>query len=255
MSQEITINRIGRTLHIRLDRTDKRNAVTRSMYEAMTEAIAIAETDPTIRTVLFSGAGDAFCAGNDLNDFVGDPPTRMDSPAFRFLLAISTAQKVLVAAVHGAAVGVGTTMLLHCDLVVAGRSAKLSLPFVALGLVPEAASTLLLPRAIGHLRATELLLLGEPIDAETALRWGLVNRIVDDERLIDAAMELVTRVASLPPAAVRLTKQLLKDDRGGVGVRIEQEADIFVDRLKAPEFQEAASAFLEKRSPDFSRFN
>jgi enoyl-CoA hydratase/carnithine racemase len=255
MAQEITVNRIGRAFHIRLDRADKRNAVTRSMYEAMTEAIAIAETDPAIRAVLFSGAGGAFCAGNDLNDFVGDPPTGMESPAFRFLRAVSTAQKVLVAAVHGAAVGIGTTMLLHCDLVVAARSAKLSLPFVALGLVPEAASTLLLPRAVGHLRATELLLLGEPIDAETALRWGLVNRIVDDERLIDTAMELVTRVASLPSAAVRLTKQLLKDDRGGVGVRIEQEADIFVDRLKAPEFQEAASAFLEKRPPDFSRFN
>jgi enoyl-CoA hydratase/carnithine racemase len=255
MAQEITVNRIGRAFHIRLDRADKRNAVTRSMYEAMTEAIAIAETDPAIRAVLFSGAGGAFCAGNDLNDFVGDPPTGMESPAFRFLRAVSTAQKVLVAAVHGAAVGIGTTMLLHCDLVVAARSAKLSLPFVALGLVPEAASTLLLPRAVGHLRATELLLLGEPIDAETALRWGLVNRIVDDERLIDTAMELVTRVASLPPAAVRLTKQLLKDERGGVGVRIEQEADIFVDRLKAPEFQEAASAFLEKRPPDFSRFN
>jgi enoyl-CoA hydratase/carnithine racemase len=255
MAQEITVNRIGRAFHIRLDRADKRNAVTRSMYEAMTEAIAIAETDPAIRAVLFSGAGGAFCAGNDLNDFVGDPPTGMESPAFRFLRAVSTAQNFLVAAVHGAAVGIGTTMLLHCDLVVAARSAKLSLPFVALGLVPEAASTLLLPRAVGHLRATELLLLGEPIDAETALRWGLVNRIVDDERLIDAAMELVTRVASLPPAAVRLTKQLLKDDRGGVGVRIEQEADIFVDRLKAPEFQEAASAFLEKRPPDFSRFD
>src|ERR1700747_1228107 len=116
----------------------------------------------------------------------------MDSPAFRFLRAISTAQKVLVAAVHGAAVGIGTTMLLHCDLVVAGRSAKLSLPFTALGLVPEAASTLLLPRAIGPLRGRELLLLGEPIDAETALRWRLVNRIVDDARLIDAVMELVT---------------------------------------------------------------
>ena len=255
MAQEITVNRIGRAFHIRLDRADKRNAVTRSMYEAMTEAIAIAETDPAIRAVLFSGAGGAFCAGNDLNDFVGDPPTGMESPAFRFLRAVSTAQKVLVAAVHGAAVGIGTTMLLHCDLVVAARSAKLSLPFVALGLVPEAASTLLLPRAVGHLRATELLLLGEPIDAETALRWGLVNRIVDDERLIDAVMELVTRVASLPPSAVRLTKQLLKDDRGGVAVRIEQEADIFVERLKAPEFQEAASAFLEKRPPDFSRFN
>ena len=255
MAQEITVNRIGRALHIRLDRADKRNAITRSMYEAMTEAIAIAETGPAIRAVLFSGAGDAFCAGNDLNDFVGDPPTGMESPAFRFLRAISTVQKVLVAAVHGAAVGIGTTMLLHCDLVVAARSARLSLPFVSLGLVPEAASTLLLPRAVGHLRATELLLLGDPIDAETALRWGLVNRIVDDERLIDAAMELVTRLASLPPAAVRLTKQLLKGDRGGVGVRIEQEADIFVDRLKSPEFQEAVSAFLEKRPPNFSRFD
>jgi enoyl-CoA hydratase/carnithine racemase len=145
MPQEITVNRIGRALHIRLDRADKRNAVTRSMYEAMTEAIAIAETDPAIRAVLFSGAGDGFCAGNDLNDFVGDPPTGMESPAFRFLYAISTAQKVLVAAAHGAAVGIGTTLLLHCDLVIAGRSARLSLPFVSLGLVPEAASTLLLP--------------------------------------------------------------------------------------------------------------
>jgi enoyl-CoA hydratase/carnithine racemase len=255
MSQEITVSRIGRALHIRLDRAGKRNAVTRSMYEAMATAIAEAEADETIRAVLFSGAGDAFCAGNDLNDFVADPPTGMDSPAFRFLRAISTAKKVLVAAVHGAAVGIGTTMLLHCDLVVAARSAKLSLPFVTLGLVPEAASTLLLPRAIGHRRAAELLLLGEPIDAETALRWGLVNRVVEDETLIDVAIGTVTRVASLPPAVVRLSKHLLKDDRGGVAERIEQEASIFVDRLRAPEFQEAVSAFLEKRAPDFSRFS
>ena len=255
MPQEITVNRIGRALHVRLDRADKRNALTRSMYEAMTEAIAIAETDPAIRGVLFSGSGEAFCGGNDLNDFVADPPTGMDGPGFRFLRAISTAQKLLAAAVHGAAVGIGTTMLLHCDLVIAARGARLSLPFVALGLVPEAASTLLLPRAVGHLRAAELLLLGEPIDAETALRWGLVNRVVDDERLIEAAMELATRAASLPPSAIRLTKQLLKDDRGGVAVRIEQEADIFVERLGSAEFQEAASAFLEKRASDFSRFS
>ncbi|MBV8337846.1 MAG: enoyl-CoA hydratase [Alphaproteobacteria bacterium] len=255
MPQEISVDRIGHALHIRLDRPDKRNAVTRSMYEAMTEAIAIAEVDPAIRAVLFSGAGDAFCAGNDLNDFVADPPSGMDSPAFRFVSAISTAQKVLVAAVHGAAVGIGTTMLLHCDLVVAARNAKLSLPFVALGLVPEAASSLLLPRAAGYRRAAELLLLGEPIDAETALRWGLVNRVVDDERLIDVGMELAARAALLPPSAVRLTKQLLKDDRVGVAIRIEQEADIFVDRLNSPEFQEAASAFFEKRPPDFSRFS
>jgi enoyl-CoA hydratase/carnithine racemase len=254
MSQEITVSRIGRALHVRLDRADKRNAITRSMYDAVTEAIVEAEADEAIRAVLFSGAGEAFCAGNDLNDFVADPPTGMDSPAFRFLRAISTAEKVLVAAAHGSAVGVGATMLLHCDLVVAARSARLSLPFVTLGLVPEAASTLLLPRTIGHLRSAQLLLLGEPIDAETALRWGLVNRVVEDDKLIDVAIELLTRVGSLPPSAVRLTKQLLKDDRGGVGVRIEEEADIFADRLKAPEFQEAVSAFLEKRAADFSRF-
>jgi enoyl-CoA hydratase/carnithine racemase len=255
MPQEITLSRTGRALHIRLDRADKRNAVTRSMYEAMVDAIAGAETDETVRAILFSGAGDGFCAGNDLNDFVANPPTGTDGPAFRFLRSISTAKKVLVAAVHGAAVGIGTTMLLHCDLVVAARSAKLSLPFVTLGLVPEAASTLLLPRAIGHRRAAELLLLGEPIDAETALRWGLVNRVVDDATLIDVAIETVMRVGSLPPSAVRLTKQLLKDDRGGVAERIEQEASIFVDRLRAPEFQEASSAFLEKRIADFSRFS
>jgi enoyl-CoA hydratase/carnithine racemase len=256
MSQEINVSRIGHALHIRLDRADKRNAVTRSMYEAMVDAIAEAETDEAIRAILFSGAGDGFCAGNDLNDFLADPPTGTDgAAAFRFLRAISTAKKVLVAAVHGAAVGIGTTMLLHCDLVVAARSAKLSLPFVALGLVPEAASTLLLPRAIGHRRAAELLLLGEPIDAETAFRWGLVNRVVEDETLIGVAIEVVTRVGSMPPSAVRVSKQLLKDDRGEVAERIEQEAGIFVDRLRAPEFQEAASAFLEKRAADFSRFS
>ena len=255
MPQEITVSRIDCAVHIRLDRAGKRNAMTRSMYDAMAEAIVGAEADETIRAVLFSGAGEAFCAGNDLNDFVADPPTGMDSPPFRFLRAISTAQKVLVAAVHGSAVGVGTTMLLHCDLVVAGRSTRLSLPFVTLGLVPEAASTLLLPRAVGHLRAAELLLLGESIDAETALRWGLINRVVDDDKLIEVAIELVARVGSLPPSAVRLTKQLLKDDRGGVAARIEQEGSIFVDRLRSPEFQEAVSAFLEKRAPHFSRFS
>src|SRR3974377_254683 len=136
MSQEISVSRIGRALHIRLDRAAKRNAVTRSMYEAMAETIAGAEVDETIRAVLFSDAGDAFCAGNDLNDFASDPPTGTDSPGFRFLVALSTAEKVLVGAMHGAAVGIGTTMLLHCDFVVAARSARLSLSVVTLGRVP-----------------------------------------------------------------------------------------------------------------------
>ena len=249
----VAVSRTDRTLHIRLDRPDKRNAVTRAMYDAMTGAIAQAEADDAVRVVLFSGAGEAFCAGNDLNDFLAEPPTGTSGPVFCFLRAISTASKVVVAAVHGSVVGIGMTMLLHCDLVVAARSARLSLPFTKLGLVPEAASSLLLPRAIGHLRAAELVLLGDPIDAATALQWGLVNRVVDDETLLDVAGELTSRIGSLPPSAVRLSKQLLKDDRAGIALRIQQEGNLFLAQLQGPEFQEAGTAFLEKRPADFSR--
>jgi enoyl-CoA hydratase/carnithine racemase len=170
------------------------------------------------------------------------------------LRAISAASKVIVAAIHGPVVGIGMTMLLHCDLVVAARSARLSIPFAKLGLVPEAASTLLLPRAIGHRRAAELVLLGDPIDAETALEWGLVNRVVDDQSLLDAARELTSRIGSLPPSAIRLSKELLRDDRAGIALRIQQEGSLFLAQLRSPEFQEAGTAFLEKRSADFSRF-
>lgn len=249
----VAVSRTDRTLHIRLDRPDKRNAVTRAMYDAMSEAIAQAESDDAVRVVLFSGAGDAFCAGNDLNDFLAEPPTGPSGPVFRFLRAISTASKVVVAAVHGSVVGIGMTMLLHCDLVVAARSARLSLPFTKLGLVPEAASSLLLPRAIGHRRAAELVLLGDPIDAATALQWGLVNRVVDDEALLAVASELTSRIGSLPPSAVRLSKELLKDDRDGIALRIQQEGNLFLAQLQGPEFQEAGTAFLEKRPADFSR--
>jgi enoyl-CoA hydratase/carnithine racemase len=249
MPEMVAISRTDRTLHIRLDRPDKRNAVTRAMCDAMTEAIAQAESDDAVRVVLFSGAGDAFCAGNDLNDFLAEPPTSTDSPAFRFLHAISTASKVLVAAVHGSVVGIGMTMLLHCDLVVAARSARLSLPFIKLGLVPEAASTLLLPRAIGHLRAAELVVLGDPIDAATALQWGLVNRVADDETLLTVASEFTSRIGSLPPSAVRLSKQLLKDDRAGIAPRIQQEGNLFLAQLRGPEFHEAGTAFLERGRP------
>jgi enoyl-CoA hydratase/carnithine racemase len=182
---EVDVSRTGGVLHIRLNRPDKRNAITRSMYEAMADAVAIGESDDAIRVVLFSGAGEGFCAGNDLNDFLAHAPKGTEGPAFRFLRTISTATKVLMAAAHGNAVGIGATMLLHCDLVVAAHSVRLSMPFVSMGLVPEAASSLLLPRAIGHMRAVELLLLGETIDAATALRWGLVNRVVDDTELME----------------------------------------------------------------------
>jgi enoyl-CoA hydratase/carnithine racemase len=225
-ANEIEVTRSGPVLNICPNRPASRNALTWAMYEVMSEALADAETDAAMRVIQFSGAGDGFGAGNDLGAFLAAPPSNLDSPAFRFLRTISTVSKVLVAAVHGAAVGVGTTLPLHCDLAVAARSARLSLPFVNLGLVPEAASTLLLPRAVGHLPAAELLLLGKPIDAETALRWGLVNRVVDDDGLMAIVEELISDIVTLPPAAVRRSKALLKDDQAGVAQRIEQEGTI-----------------------------
>lgn len=252
--QEVCLSRTGHVLHIRLNRPDKRNALSQSMYDAMADAMVLAETDEAIRAVLFSGAGEAFCAGNDLHDFLAHPPEGTEGPAFRFLRNISCATKVLVAAVQGNAVGVGTTLLLHCDLIIAGQSARFSLPFVRMGLIPEAASTLLLPRTIGYCRAAELLLLGEAIDATTALQWGLVNRVVEDPILMEVAQELTTRVSMQPPATLRITKTLLRDDSSGVAQRLGQEGRIFAARLKSPEAKEAVTAFLEKRPPDFSQF-
>jgi enoyl-CoA hydratase/carnithine racemase len=245
---EVEIIRDGPVMHIRLNRAHKLNAVTRAMYDAITEALGVAEVDDGITVVVISGAGDAFCAGNDLADFLAYPPASTDAPAFRFLYAISSATKVLVAAVHGAVVGVGATMLLHCDFVVAARNTSLSVPFVELGLVPEAASTLLLPRAVGHARAAELLLLGNPIDAETAAQWGLVNRVVDAAELMAAAGAIASRIASLPAASVRLTKALLKGDQSAVARRIEQEGAVFLDRLRGDDFQQKAATFLANRA-------
>jgi enoyl-CoA hydratase/carnithine racemase len=190
---------------------------------------------------------------NDLGDFFSDPPSDTDSPAFRFLHAISTVRKVLVAAVHGAVVGVSTTMLLHSDLVIAARGARLSLPFISLGLVPEAASTVLPLRAVCDLRAAEALLLGEPIDADCVAMGARQPRRRGQNldrgcRRAHVADQLFT------PLAVRLSKQLLKDDPAGIALRIEQEGVIFVSQLRGPEFRDAGTAFLEKRPVDFSRF-
>ena len=253
-SQEVCVSRTDHVLHIRLNRPDKRNAVSGSMYDAMADAILLAETDETIRAVLFSGAGEAFCAGNDLHDFLAHPPEGTEGPGFRFLRTVSGASKALVAAVQGNAVGIGTTLLLHCDLIIAGQSARFSLPFVRMGLVPEAASSLLLPRLVGYCRAAELLLLGETIDATTALQWGLVNRVVEDPILMEVAQEFAKRVSMQPPATLLITKTLLRDDRPGLAQRLEQEGRTFTARLKSPEAKEAVTAALEKRPPDFSRF-
>ena len=223
------------------------------MYDAMAERLAAADEDHTVRVVLFTGAGDAFCAGNDLKDFIANPPTGQDSPVFRFLRALAGASKVLVAAIQGPAVGIGTTMLLHCDLVVASGNAKLSVPFVNLGLVPEAASSLLLPRLIGHQRAAKLFLLGEAIDAETAHGYGLVNRVVADGEADATARALAAQVAAKAPGAVRLIKKLMKSASTTIDARMVEEAHDFGTQLASAELREAVSAFFEKRAPDFSK--
>ncbi len=242
-------------LTIRFNRAEKKNAITAAMYQAMADALGRAETDPEVRVVLFAGSGDAFTAGNDLKDFLADPPNSLDAPVYQFLRRLSTAEKILMAAVKGAAVGIGTTMLLHCDLVLAGSSAKFALPFVTLGLVPEAASSLLLPRLIGHQRTAELLLLAEPFDAAKAQSFGLVNKVVDDDDLEAAALAVARKIAQRPPAAVRLTKKLLKSAATTVAGRMEEEGRHLATQLLSAEFQEAATAFFEKRPPDFSRFS
>ncbi len=241
---------------IEIDRPDKKNALTASMYQAMADAIHAAEGDAGVRVVLIHGKTDIFTAGNDLQDFLDNPPRDDDRPVFKFLYGISQAQKPIVAAVAGPAVGIGTTMLLHCDLVYAAPNARLQLPFVNLGLVPEAASSLLLPALVGYQRAAELLLLGEPFSAHKAKEFGLVTEVVPEEQLFDIAFAQAKKLAAKPAASLRLTKQLMKQGQmTAVAQRIKLESDHFGERLGSPEAKEAFSAFLEKRKPDFQRFD
>ena len=241
---------------IEINRPEKKNALTAAMYQAMADAIHAAEADAGVRVVLIHGKTDLFTAGNDLQDFLDNPPRDDKRPVFQFLYAISQAKKPLVAAVAGAAVGIGTTMLLHCDLVYAAPNARLQLPFVNLGLVPEAGSSLLLPALVGYQRAAELLLLGEPFDAHRAKEMGLVTAVVPADALLDTAMAQAKKLAGKPAASLRLAKQLMKQGQAAaVAQQIRLESGHFGERLASPEAKEAFSAFLEKRKPDFSRFN
>ena len=253
MSDNVVISRADGVLEIRLDRPEKKNALTRAMYDAMADAFALTDTDPALRVALLTGTGDTFTSGNDISDFQSRAAGDGRSSASRFLPTISAMQKPLIAAVNGAAVGVGTTMLAHCDLIVAARSARFVMPFTGLGLVPEAASSLLFPRLLGNQRASALLLLGEPLDAQTAFEWGFVNRVVDDAALMDTARDMARRLAALPPEAVRLTKRLIRHGATDMAGRMAEELALFRERLGSPEAKEAFAAFREKRRPDFSR--
>lgn len=253
MSDHVRAEREGRVLLLALARPEKKNALTRAMYAALAEALTEAGGDAQVRAVVLAGDGGTFTAGNDLFDFMTDPPRDETSPVFRFLHAAVAFPKPLIAAVEGVAIGIGTTLLLHCDLAYAGPSARFKMPFTDLGLVPEAASSLLLPRLAGPARAAELLLLGETFGAETAREIGLVNGVDDDPLAV--AMEKAEALAAKPPAAVRQAKALLRAPlTERVQETIREEAALFVERLTSEEAQEAFTAFMEKRPPDFSRF-
>lgn len=241
-------------LRLTLDRPEKKNALTLALYEGLIAALDGAASDPAVRVAVVSGTGGHFTAGNDLGDFLRHPPTGESSPVFRFLRALTAFPKPLLAAVEGHAVGIGTTLLLHCDLAWAAPSARFRLPFVDLGLVPEAASSLLLPLAVGPKQAAAWLLFGEGFGAEEAARCGLVNGVVDDP--LAYAEERARALAQKPPAALRLTKALLRRPHAeAVAATFNEEGRRFVAALAGPEAQEALAAFAEKRPADFSRFS
>lgn len=254
MSENIKIEKSAGILTLTIDRPSKKNSLTNDMYGALADAIAGAETDPTVRVIVLQGEGDAFTAGNDVGDFaaISNGATPTERHVGRFLHALAQATRPLVAAVQGHAVGIGTTMLLHCDLIVLADNARLTTPFVNLALVPEASSSLLLPARIGHLRAFEMFALGEPVDAQSALAWGLANRVVPLDALRATARELAEKLAKKPLGAVGTTKKLMRDAEAMIA-RMDLESSHFQQRLKSAEAREAFSAFAERRPADFSK--
>ena len=239
------------------NRVDKKNSITRAMYAALADGLERAAQDAAVRVVLIQGDATVFSAGNDIGDFQNapaDPGPREEQPVWRFLRAIASFPKPIVAAVCGPAVGVGTTLLLHCDLVYAGDNAAFALPFVNLGLVPEAGSSLLLPQMLGYHRAAEALLLGEPFMAEAALEVGLVNRVLPPTECNAVAQQQARKLAAKPLASLVETKRLMKGgQQAAVLARMDEEGQLFGRMLHEPAAREAFAAFAQRRKPDFSK--
>jgi enoyl-CoA hydratase/carnithine racemase len=255
MSEHIKVDLDGGVLTIVFNRTDKKNAITQAMYLALAEATERAKVDDAVRVVLFRSEGDSFSAGNDIADFIAIGQTTGDMVemgVFRFLKSLADLDKPAVAAVRGRAVGIGLTLLLHCDMVVVAEDALLSVPFVNLALAPEAASSLLLPATIGHQRAFELFALGEAIDGKTALAWGLANRAVPADQVEATARELADKLAARAPNSIRKTKALMRDAET-LWSLMQREAHAFGSQMRSPEAMEAFMAFSQKRTPDFSK--
>jgi len=255
MTDHIKTELTNGVLTVAFARADKKNAITQAMYAALAEATERARTDDAVRVLLFKGEGDSFSAGNDIGDFIAigsQAGQATDMPVFRFLKALADLDKPVVAAVRGRAVGIGLTLLLHCDMVVVAEDALLSAPFINLALAPEAASSMLLPAVLGHQRAFEIFALGEPVDGKTALAWGLANRAVASDQVEAVASELAAKLAGRAPNSIRKTKRLMRDAER-LWELMQREGEAFGSQMKSPEAMEAFMAFTQKRAPDFSK--
>lgn len=254
MSQDILVHAEAGVMTLTLNRVERKNSITSDMYGALADGLARAQEDASVRVVVIQGHETVFSAGNDIGDFLNKPPAGEDSPVFRFLRGIAAFPKPIIASVCGPAVGVGTTLLFHCDLVYAGDNAAFSMPFVNLGLCPEAASSLLVPQMLGYHRAAEALMLGEPFFAEAALEVGLVNRVLPPTEVNGYAHAQARKLAGKPLSALVVTKQLMKGgQQEAVRKQMDAEGAHFSRMLREPAAREAFTAFMEKRRPDFSQ--
>jgi enoyl-CoA hydratase/carnithine racemase len=240
---------------IEIARPEKKNAITAAMYQQMADALNAAKADAAVRAVLITGQPGIFTSGNDIEDFM-QRPAGTESPAFVFMRALMGCDKPVIAAVTGAAIGIGTTLLLHCDFVYVSDEARLAMPFVSLGLVPEFASSLIVPQLMGNVRAAEKLLLGDPFTGADAVECGIANAVLPAGEVVNHARRIAERFNALPPGAVRESKALMRSARAKLAVEtIAAEGEVFGKRLRSPEAQEAFSAFFQKRKPDFSSFS
>jgi len=251
---EIVTERSGSVLRVQLNRPDKKNAMTSSMYVTLADVFNGAAKDEQTRAVLWHGAGDSFCAGNDVEDFLKNPPGPGESPQARLMYALLDFEKPLIAAVQGAAIGGGTTMLTHCDFVYAGESATFQMPFVNLAVVPEFGSSCTVPARFGHIRAAELILLGLPFDAKRAADLGFVTQVVPDQNLLATASETARKLAAKPAGALQASKRLMKRSfREQIKAAMKAENEEFSVQVRSQDAKEALTAFLEKRAPDFTK--
>jgi enoyl-CoA hydratase/carnithine racemase len=251
---DIVIERTDSILRVQFNRPTKRNAMTSAMYVALADIFNEAAKDENTRVVLWHGAGDSFCAGNDIQDFLNNPPGPGESPQAKLMEALVSFDKPIVVAVQGAAIGGGTTMLTHCDFIYAAESTKFQMPFINLALVPEFGSSCSVPARLGHVRAAELILLGTPFDAGRAAELGLVTRVVSDKDVLAIATETARKLAAKPAAALQASKRLMKRPfREQIKAAMKAENEEFSAQVRSEDAKEALTAFLEKRKPDFTK--